>query len=81
MSELSHLKGEETKPLSSSLNVSPYDIHDTMLYMIGFEEGSKYHSRFGQSIYKAVNAKERDCFRYKQDLKDTWCRCINYNFN
>ena len=61
--------------------VTPYDIHDTLLYMIGFEEGSKYHSRYGQSVFKAVNAKERDCVRYKQDLKDTWCRCINYNFN
>lgn len=59
--------------------VTPYDIHDTMLYMIGFEEGSKYHSRFGTSIYKSINAKERDCVRYKQDMKPLWCRCENYN--
>ena len=59
--------------------VTPYDIHDTMLYMIGFEEGSKYHSRFGTSIYKSVNAKERDCIRYQQDMKPQWCRCENYN--
>ena len=58
--------------------VTPYDIHDTMLDVIGYGSQSKYHSRFGQSIYKSINNKERDCLRYKQDLEDKWCRCINY---
>ena len=52
-------KGEIEKERLSLLKnqqrlVTPYDIHDTMLHLFGFEKGSQYHSRYGQTVLEEV---------------------------
>ena len=76
-------KGEIEKERLSLLKnqqrlVTPYDIHDTMLHLFGFEKGSQYHSRYGQTVLEEVDGLNRDCDTYKYDLKPLWCRCVNY---
>jgi len=76
-------KGEIEKERNSLLRnqqryVTPYDIHDSMLYLFGFEKGSEYHSRYGQSVFEDIDGLSRDCDTYKYDLKPLWCRCVTY---
>ena len=58
--------------------VTPYDIHDTLLDIFGYDYKDGYYSRMGQSVFKKINGLERNCKTYSQDMKDIWCRCIDY---
>ena len=58
--------------------VTPYDIHDTILELFNYKKGHKYYSRMGQTIFKPINAKERNCEAYLKDIEPVWCRCVNY---
>ena len=58
--------------------VTPYDIHDTILDIFNYKKGHKYYSRMGQTIFKPINAKERNCEAYLKDIEPVWCRCVNY---
>ena len=60
--------------------VSPYDIHDTLLDMLGlgYSQNYKIYSRKGQSVYKEVNGLERNCDYYSQDIMPIWCRCFDF---
>ena len=49
-------------------NFSPYDIHDTLLDMLGYHQNNNIFSRKGQSVYKEVNGLERNCDYYSQDI-------------
>ena len=56
--------------------ITAYDIHDTMIYLLNSNEG--FYTRKGQTIFKPINAKERDCNFYDKEIPPEWCRCINY---
>ena len=56
--------------------ITAYDIHDTMINILNAKEGN--YSRKGQTIYKPINAKERDCKLYDKEIPPEWRRCINY---
>ena len=60
--------------------VSPYDIHDTLLDMFGYQKNDidKAYSRKGISVYKEINGLERDCNYYSQDILPIWCRCFDF---
>ena len=58
--------------------VSPYDIHDTLLDMLGYHQNNNIFSRKGQSVYKEVNGLERNCDYYSQDIMPIWCRCFDF---
>jgi hypothetical protein len=57
--------------------ISAFDIHDTMIDMLNIKEGN--YSLKGQSIFKPINSKERDCNFYDGQMPQEFCRCINYN--
>ena len=58
--------------------VTPYDIHDTLLDMLGYKLNDKVYSRKGKSIFSEINGLERNCDFYKQDLLPLWCRCKDF---
>ena len=58
--------------------VSPYDIHDTLLDMFGYQVKDNVYSRKGKSIYQEINGLERDCHYYSQDIISAWCRCFDF---
>ena len=78
---LPKINGIDEKELSINQQryVTPYDIHDTLLDMFGYDEKDGYYSRMGQSVYKKINGLKRSCKTYSQDIIDIWCRCIDYN--
>ena len=58
--------------------VTPYDIHDTLLDMLGYKLNDKVYSRKGKSIFSEIKGLERNCDFYKQDLLPLWCRCKDF---
>lgn len=58
--------------------VSPYDIHDTLLDMFGYNKKDKAYSRKGKSVYEEINGLERNCDYYGQDILPIWCRCVDF---
>ena len=58
--------------------VTPYDIHDTLLDMFGYNLKDKVFSRKGKSVFNEINGLERDCDYYSQDILPVWCRCIDF---
>ena len=73
-------KGIEEKflEINQQRMVSPYDIHDTLLDMFGYQPKDKAYSRKGQTVYKEVNGLERNCDYYSQDIMPIWCRCFDF---
>ncbi len=73
-------KGIEEKflEINQQRMVSPYDIHDTLLDMFGYQKKDKAYSRKGQTVYKEVNGLERNCDYYSQDIMPIWCRCFDF---
>ena len=57
--------------------VSPYDIHDTLVDIIYDSETKEIMSRYGDSLFRKMNSKERNCLKYSELSKED-CRCINY---
>ena len=57
--------------------VTPYDIHDSLIDIIYNNENEKIKSRFGNSLFRYIEPKERNCLKYKE-LSPQLCRCINY---
>ena len=58
--------------------VTPYDIHDTLIDMLGYQLNDKFYSRKGKSVFEEINGLERDCDYYSQDLLPLWCRCVDF---
>ena len=58
--------------------VTPYDIHDTLIDIAFGEENSEFKSRFGKSLFRYINAKERNCEKYEELTKTSLCRCLKY---
>ena len=58
--------------------VTPYDIHDTLVDIFGYQNKDKVYSRKGKSVFEEINGLERDCGYYSQDLLPLWCRCVDF---
>ena len=58
--------------------VTPYDIHDTLIDIIFGEENSEFKSRFGESLFRYINGKERNCETYEELTKNSFCRCLKF---
>ena len=58
--------------------VTPYDIHDTLIDIIYAGENMKVKSRFGKSLFRDINAKERNCEKYEELSNSDLCRCKKY---
>ena len=58
--------------------ITAYDIHDTILDIFNYKKGNHYYSRKGQTIFKPINSKIRNCEAYPKDIEPLWCRCKNY---
>ena len=58
--------------------VTPYDIHDTLIDIFGYQLNDKVYSRKGKSVFEEINGLERDCGYYSQDLLPLWCRCVDF---
>ena len=60
--------------------VTPYDIHDTMVYFISNDYYWK--SKKGQSLTEEINGLERDCEKYEDDFDNQtikeYCHCIPF---
>ena len=60
--------------------VTPYDIHDTMVYLISNDYYWK--SKKGQSLTEEINGLERDCEKYGDDFDNEtikeYCHCIPF---
>ncbi len=56
--------------------ISPFDIHDTLLYMLYYNQDNtkKSYSKKGQTVYEEINSKHRGCFTYK-DFRRGICIC------
>jgi hypothetical protein len=57
--------------------ITPYDIHDTLIFIIQ----SKEKSIKGQSIFEQINGKKRKCNIYKVEYEneiEERCPCINF---
>ena len=59
--------------------VTPFDIHDTLIYMMNLDKYSKY----GQTLTEEINGLERNCKKYleafgDQETMDEFCRCVDY---
>ena len=72
---------------NQDIMVTPYDIHDTMIHIIygdknalvmtkdGDKRGYSVRNK-GESMFKSVEGKERNCEKYKDDWRDkAFCKC------
>ena len=72
---------------NQDIMVTPYDIHDTMIHIIygdknalvmtkdGDKRGYSVKNK-GESMFKSVEGKDRNCEKYKDDWKDkAFCKC------
>ena len=58
--------------------VTPYDIHDTLLDMLGYRYDSKIYSKKGKSVFHKIDGLKRNCEYYERDIIPLWCRCFNF---
>ena len=66
--------------INSQRFVSPFDIHDTLMYLLHYYDNEKAlrYSETGQTLFEEINGKERVCSRYK-DFNVGKCICHNYD--
>ena len=78
--EINILKENQQKFSDSylCLRIITYDIHDTLLVIFNYKKRYKYYSRKGQTIFRPINAKKRNCEPYPKDIEPVCCRCVNY---
>jgi len=61
---------------NENIMVTPYDIFDTLISLIGGKDVIKVKSNLGQSVItEIIEGKTRNCKRYALDMLDIWCRC------
>ena len=60
--------------------VTPYDIHDTMVYLVSNDDDWK--SKKGQSLTEEIDGLKRNCENYIDDFDNEtineYCRCIPF---
>ena len=70
---------EEIKNLEENQQtlLTPYDIFDTMSDIIFNEENMDVHTRldFGKSVFRKIDAKNRNCMKYTEWPLDEMCHC------
>ena len=71
-------KVKEIIKSNQQIFVTAYDIHETLLDILNIEETSHYRSNKGKSIFKNINAEERNCDYYGKEIDSQWCRCYKY---
>ena len=70
-------KGIENLINNQQIFTTPYDIHDTLVDIIYNGENKEIMSRNGDSLFRKINSKERNCLKYSE-LSLELCRCIKY---
>ena len=61
---------------NSQKMITPFDIHDTLMYMLYYDKDSSTlsYSKTGQTVFEIIDAKERVCSRYR-DFERGHCIC------
>ena len=60
--------------LNENIMITPYDIYNTILDLIGVNTFNKN----GQSLLRKIeDGDKRNCKKYEQDMDKLWCRCID----
>ena len=61
--------------------ITPYDICDTLLDMIIVDKNvyKNLDKNKGQSLFKKINGKERNCENYTGEITDDVCFCQKYS--
>ena len=60
--------------------ITPYDIYDTLLDLINVDKNvyKNLDKNKGQSLFKKINGKERNCENYTGEITDDVCFCQKY---
>lgn len=63
--------------------ITPYDIHDTLLDMINVDKYAykNLDKNKGQSLFKKINGKKRNCQKYLGEITVDVCFCQKYTTN
>lgn len=61
--------------------ITPYDLYDTMVHVAYYNNETAFNEEKGdngQSLFKKINGIERNCRKYKKDMKTECCRCTDF---
>ena len=61
--------------------ITPYDLFDTMVHMAYYGNETAINEEKGdngQSLFTRINGGDRNCRKYKKDMKTECCRCTDF---
>ena len=60
--------------------ISPFDIHDTLLYLLHYNDNQKQlsYSQTGQTVFEVIDSKVRSCSYYR-DFQSGVCICRSFD--
>ena len=65
---------DQIMKLNENIMITPYDIYNTILDLIGVNTFNKN----GQSLLRKIeDGDKRNCKKYEQDMDKLWCRCMD----
>ena len=62
--------------------VTPYDIYDTMIHILYGDDNNELKNKYavnnkGKSVLLSINQEERNCQKYDDWIRDSFCCCSN----
>lgn len=68
------LLNKETIHYNEQVLVTPLDIYSTLLDIINVKKNNLYHSMIGESVFKKLKRKNRNCQTLK--ISSAYCKCL-----